>query len=500
MLKFEFSDLAFKRTHSYLFVGTLIAAGVIFCITPKTEVSEAEKRKLAQLPSFTLQALGDGSLMRAIDDYIADNFLFRETLTLVAGSIKDLRGTNNDDIQVIVSAHHKSNNPQHEGVDAHQDKASSQDAQSKPASQQPPQPASPTQRDAAAGKSTPGSFSSVASSHSGVENQAGEQSPYQNIESIIIYKGKAVQMFGASPATTAAFVRTVQQYAKELPDVAIYVMGIPIGADFYLPEKVTKNIMREKNFLQHLYSAVGSNARLVHAYEKIEQHKAEYTYFNTDHHWTGRGAYYAYAAFGEAAGFQPLPLTSLVRKEIPNFLGTLYYRTLSPVLKNNADTVEYFKVPVETKVNYFYNNSSSGSTQLYAEYAKNGMAYGVFLGGDYPLVRIHSNVKNNKKIIVIKDSYGNAFAPYLASHYEDVFVVDYRYFNGNLKSLIDKEGIKELVFAHNTYVLSSGYTAQRANSFLMGAASKSSGTKSPVAAATPAPSASPAAPSTEATP
>ena len=90
MLQFEFSDLAFKRTHTYLFVGTLIAAGVIFCLTPKSEVSEAEKRKLATLPDFTLKALGDGSLMRGIDDYIADNFLFRETLTLIAGEIKDV--------------------------------------------------------------------------------------------------------------------------------------------------------------------------------------------------------------------------------------------------------------------------------------------------------------------------------------------------------------------------------------------------------------------------
>ena len=159
MLKFEFSDLAFKRTHSYLFVGTLIAAGVIFCITPKTEVSEAEKRKLAQLPSFTLQALGDGSLMRAIDDYIADNFLFRETLTLVAGSIKDLRGTNNDDIQVIVSAHHKSNAAQHEGANAHQEKVSPQDTQPNQATQQLPHPASSSPRDAAAGKNAPGSYS-----------------------------------------------------------------------------------------------------------------------------------------------------------------------------------------------------------------------------------------------------------------------------------------------------------------------------------------------------
>ena len=43
-------------------------------------------------------------------------------------------------------------------------------------------------------------------------------------------------------------------------------------------------------------------------------------------------------------------------------------------------------------------------------------------------MKITSDVKNGRKIAMIKDSYGNAFAPYLASHYEEVYVLDYRYF------------------------------------------------------------------------
>jgi hypothetical protein len=103
---------------------------------------------------------------------------------------------------------------------------------------------------------------------------------------------------------------------------------------------------------------------------------------------------------------------------------------------------------------------------LYAEYARGASAYGVFLGGDYPLMRITSDVKNGRKIAMIKDSYGNAFAPYLASHYEEVYVLDYRYFNGNIKTLMQQEGIQELLFAFNSYVFLSGYTVQRARGFL----------------------------------
>ena len=43
-------------------------------------------------------------------------------------------------------------------------------------------------------------------------------------------------------------------------------------------------------------------------------------YFNTDHHWTGLGAYYAYTAFAQQAGFEPLGLEELTKKTIEDEL------------------------------------------------------------------------------------------------------------------------------------------------------------------------------------
>jgi hypothetical protein len=92
----------------------------------------------------------------------------------------------------------------------------------------------------------------------------------------------------------------------------------------------------------------------------------------------------------------------------------------------------------------------------------------VFLGADFPLMRITSDVKNGRKILQIKDSYGNAFAPFLPSLYEEVFIVDYRYFNGNIKELVKKYGITDVVFTHNIFVINSSFTAKRENSMLNG--------------------------------
>jgi hypothetical protein len=88
-------------------------------------------------------------------------------------------------------------------------------------------------------------------------------------------------------------------------------------------------------------------------------------------------------------------------------------------------------------------------------------SYMTFLGGDHPLTHIITDNKNGKKILMIKDSYGNAFAPFLALHYEEVFVVDYRSFDSNLIRFIEQHNIQDLLFLHNVAIANSKYTASR---------------------------------------
>jgi len=450
--------------HACLFVGILVLGGVLFIFSPKEQVSQGEKRLLTQWPKFLWGAVQSGAYMKAIDDYVADNFPERETLIGFAGQIYAWRGWPSDDIQLFTNKDFSerpaadATKPARVTVTASE--GSSQDKK-----------AARIKAPRTTGEVNPAQVSTDDPAPQEANNVSArpDDVPYQNIESVIVQKGRAVQMYRGNPAMVAPFARVMAQYKEEFPELTIYFMAIPIGADFYLPTKVSKGIMQEKIVIDHLNSILPVGIKTVPAYDMLMQHKAEYIYFNTDHHWTALGAYYAYTAFAETAGFQPLELKNFTRKEIPRFLGTLYHRTLAPVLKNNPDTVEIYKVPVRTEVSYFYAGLRNGKhTQLYAEYARGAAAYGVFLGGDYPLMKIASSVKNGRKIIVVKDSYGNAFVPYLSSHYEEVFVIDYRYFKENIKTLVKNEGVQDLLFAHNSYVMSNRYTARQERVFLSG--------------------------------
>ena len=88
---------------------------------------------------------------------------------------------------------------------------------------------------------------------------------------------------------------------------------------------------------------------------------------------------------------------------------------------------------------------------MYGEGASGTNSYSVFLQGDLPIVKMESQHKNGRKILVVKESYGNAFAPFLVNNYEKVVVVDQRYFTANLMELMKQEGINELLFINNIF-------------------------------------------------
>ena len=55
----------------------------------------------------------------------------------------------------------------------------------------------------------------------------------------------------------------------------------------------------------------------------------------------------------------------------------------------------------------------------------------------------------------MKESYGNAFVPFLVDHYEYVYVVDYRFYTKSLTELIAEKEIKNVLFLNNVMATST---------------------------------------------
>ncbi|MGG0284987.1 DHHW family protein [Peribacillus butanolivorans] len=116
--------------------------------------------------------------------------------------------------------------------------------------------------------------------------------------------------------------------------------------------------------------------------------------------------------------------------------------------------IYHYKIPVDYKVFRYEKGEEDTAvpSTLYADYANGVNAYSIFLHGDFPMIKIQNNDSNKgRKLVVVKESYGNAFVPFLIPHYDEIYVVDSRYYNSSLTKLVNEEEVKEVLFINNIF-------------------------------------------------
>ena len=197
-------------------------------------------------------------------------------------------------------------------------------------------------------------------------------------------------------------------------------------------KRVCASTKTETEAIAYSYAQMGSGVSTVDAMTALRLHNDEYIFFRTDHHWTALGAYYAYTAWAETAGFAPVALNSFTSLDMPGHLGLFYSMCGNPaVMKKNPDTVTAY-IPPDIDSIHVEITEANGSThagQLICDCTKSGEKYGAFIAGDHPLTTITNDaIDDDSACVLVKDSYGNPFSVYLTQHYHTVYVIDYRYY------------------------------------------------------------------------
>lgn len=277
---------------------------------------------------------------------------------------------------------------------------------------------------------------------------------------VFVLGNKGLELFQGSITSGQNYANVINQYAQKLPaDTTIYNMVVPSHCEFAMPEKYRNLIANQNERISSICKAVDPRVKAINIYPNMRRHLDEYIYFNTDHHWTGRGAFYAYQYFALYAGFPSLELSAFEEKSLPNtFLGSLYNSTLDTNMASNPDTLYYYNPPGNYTLRIFGTDGVSRDTTLFNDKVSGTSSYLAFIHGDNPLSVIYNNneKKTGRKIIMTKESYGNAFAPYLAYHYDEVHIVDQRTFNQNIGKYMEKNGIKEILIMNNIFAAHTG--------------------------------------------
>lgn len=427
--------------------------GILAWALPQPTYSEYEKRDLNQMPKFSFESLFKGEYTLGIELAYADTFTFREGFVKLQSAIEDMRGVHIDGAQIY--------GPVPGTTDDNNVPESSESSSSESEPSVDPSSGSESQPE--------NSSSSESSSSEQPIVDDGEQG--ETVAGIFVYKGIAFELFGGSKKAAEYYASVVNKYGDAFGSgVKVYNMVIPKHAEFYPFPKRYQNISNsEKDSIDYIYSMYDGDVIPVDAYSVLEAHKDEYLYFNTDHHWTGLGAYYAYTAFMEAAGLDYYDYNSYTKHTITGFLGTLYSGTnMAKALEENPDYVEWCEFPVANKT-YQYNKGDLQnyfSSSVMHGYASGPYSYGVFLGGDYPLTIIKTGVNNGRKLVIIKESYGNALATYIASGFEETYVVDERYYDGNIVKLVEDRGITDVLIINNCAAANTNFHIANIESLL----------------------------------
>ncbi len=284
---------------------------------------------------------------------------------------------------------------------------------------------------------------------------------------ILIYNRTAYELFYGYDELAKDYSAAISKFKNALGDgVKMYNVLVPTHCGVTLPERFfgEYGLPDQKEYLDTIINSYSADIIGINAYDIIAHHRDEYVYFNSDHHWTGLAAYYAYKAFCQTAGVDCIPLSEMTEGTIEGYYGSLTNYIDESLV--DPDTVHYYTMDADTStMKYDSYGQDEQVTALIHSYASPYFAYGVFLGGDNPLMVCKNNGGNGKKVVVIHESYGNAFCPYIAFTYSETHMIDFRDVEFDLKKYINDNGIDEVIFISNAMSSATPFLTEKIADF-----------------------------------
>ena len=400
-----------------VFFAVLFLVAVIALIPAlRPEYSDSEKRNLAAFPEFSFSALMSGDYFDDINIWFSDTFPFRDTLVNINSYLNGMLDTGN--------------------VEVHGDVEKGDDIPDiKPG----------------------GNTDTPVTEPPKTEKPKGPA--VEKLGAVMVVDNAAYEYYNFNETTSKAYAAHINRAAAILGDKAdVYDIIVPTSMGITAPKDIVKdvNTSDQKKAINYMYSLMSDDVKTVPLYDTLTAHKDEYIYFRTDHHWTARGAYYAYFNYMSIKGGTPSPLSSFTERQFPGYLGSFYSASQkSPKLAATPDTV-YAYEPKHNLMTLYYEDGTVKETTIIADgnQINTTSKYMSFIHGDKPLgIMKNPEINDGSVCVVVKESFGNAFVPFLTQNYETVYVIDYRYFskidNRNLLKLVEDTGAQDVVFINN---------------------------------------------------
>lgn len=419
------------------------AMTVLLNFFPRSTFSVLEKRDLAQRPEFSFSKLFSGDFTNNVNSWYSDTEPYRDLFMSTSMKVKDAQRISVSDDDVTFHAN--------------TDKVEAE-----------PQP---TDEEFEADQRNVGKYTNKLT--------ANENAKIAHRGIIIIGKepkARALMAYGGGPEGGVAYAEAANSYKRAFGDkVNVYCMVVPTAIDFYCPEKAKGKSREELPTINNIHAHLDPNVKAVDCYTALGRHAAEDIFLRTDHHWSPLGAYYAAEQFAKVAKVPFKTLLSYDRRVVHDFVGSMYGFSKDIAIKNSPEDFVYY-VPRGVEYATYYINykldanwnvvgmSGEVKGEFFYKYKDgSGGAYCTFMGGDTRITRVETGTKNGRRVLILKDSFGNAIPGYLFFSFEEVHVVDNRYFTKNMTDYVNNHKITDILFANNIF---SAYSPGVANKYV----------------------------------
>lgn len=436
-----------KQNYIYItLMGIVFSAfTVVFLFFPRSTYSALEKRELAKFPVLTMDNLKSGNYTKSVCSWFSDSEPYRDVFMSMSMQEKEAISVSFADERVTYHA--------------------SCDAEAK---------TEPTDEELEIQERTVGKYKNNIT--------AEENAKIANKGIIIVGKGndvRALMAYGGSSRGGVDYAQSANEYKKTFgPNVNVYCMVIPTAVDFYCPDKAKGCSNEEQPTINNIYAHLDKDVHAVDVYTALGKHAAENIFLRTDHHWAPLGAFYAAQQFSKVAKVPFKPLSCYEKRVVHGYVGSMYGYSHDISLKNAPEDFVYY-VPKNVKYETYYTDYKINKNYEVIGEGKNhkgiffykykdgsGGAYCTFMGGDTRITQVKTGVKNHRRVMILKDSFGNALPGYLFYSFEEIHVIDYRYFTKNMRTYVVANKITDILFANNVFNAYSNKICKRYMRFL----------------------------------
>lgn len=469
--KRELLERKMSRVVLGILSGCFALGAALMLVLPRSTVSMIEKRQLAQLPAFSLASYFSGEFTAGVANFYDDTVPMRDQLKNMGNNLKAVFGLpKSEDSVEFVGTVNKVGGREGAAPPA-----------SQPEGQEPPAPdglVSSTPVDTGPISADVNNGASLLAGAAGrrmdgaqaAGNRFREEEAEANIteNGLIVVKQdghfRGLELFGGGLGESYAAALN-DLYGQVGDHVQIWSMPAPLACEFYLPKNYEDYSVSQSDSFDKTHALLNTGIHTLNICDTLSRHVDEPIYCRTDHHWQPLGAYYAAQAFAEAAGVPFNDLSTYTPGKIEGFVGSMYSYTGSADILNDPEDFVYYTPGVEYTSAYYdvAFNFLWDEDDLFAEGAGGSDAYMYYLGGDGYIVKTDTQVENGRRLLIVKDSYGNATVPFFTGSFEQIYVADVRYLERNLVSFINGMGVTDVLFTMSSYSLVGSQGANIAN-------------------------------------